>query len=198
MRSALILALLGALLAPATASADPLTDWTAGPSAILDPTYDGNIDLPTMNATVSGNFTVAGWFVDRTAEGWPGADDIQIWLGTMDGGGSMLADAQLNQNRPDVANVEGNPYFQMAGFTSVVPGGAVGQGSQTLSVYAHTPGKGWWYKQVNVTVSPSAAPVAAPAPAAGPVSGPPPILLIETPSGGSSVNTKPLFYTMLG
>ena len=30
--------LMGALLGPASAAADPLTSWTAGPNAILDPT----------------------------------------------------------------------------------------------------------------------------------------------------------------
>src|ERR1700682_4077325 len=96
--------LLGALLGPASAAADPLSSWTAGPRAILDPTYAGFIDVPAMNATVpTGNFTVAGWFVDQTAQGWAGADDVQVWQGTMDGGGKMLAKALFAQSRPAVA-----------------------------------------------------------------------------------------------
>src|SRR6476660_7913567 len=96
--------LVGALIGPGSVLADPLTAWTAGPGAALDNTYDGYIDLPTMNATVpTGTFTVAGWFVDKTAQGWAGADDVQIWQGTMDGGGKLLTKALFAQSRPDVA-----------------------------------------------------------------------------------------------
>src|ERR1051325_526069 len=138
-----IAALIGGLLAPAAASADPLTSWTPGPGAQGDNTYDGFIDLPAMNATVpTGNFTVAGWFVDKTAQGWAGADDVQVWLGTMDGGGRMLARAMFAQSRPDVASATGNPYWAASGFGATVAG--LPGGSQTLNVYVHTGGKGWW------------------------------------------------------
>src|SRR5712691_2018891 len=158
-----LVGLLGALIGPAAVFADPVTAWTAGPEAILDPVYDGYIDIPKLNSTVpTGNFTVAGWFVDKTAQGWAGADDVQIWQGTMDGGGKMLAKATFAQSRPDVAAAEGNPYWAASGFGGVVPAGALAAGQQGLSVYAHTPGKGWWFKQVQVNVSTSAA---APAPA---------------------------------
>src|SRR5256885_16118273 len=94
-----LVSLVGALIGPTSAFADPLTSWTAGPGGILDDTYTGFIDVPSMNATVpTGGFTVAGWFVDKTAEGWAGADDMQIWQGTMDGGGKMRAKAASPQN----------------------------------------------------------------------------------------------------
>lgn len=148
--------LVAALLLPAAVAAQ-VTTWTGGPGAILDPTYDGFIDAPTNGATVSSSgFTVRGWFVDRTAQGWAGADDVQIWQGTMDGGGKLLAKALFAQNRPDVASALGNPYWAASGFSGNVGSGALGAGQQTISVYAHTPGKGWWYKQVNVNVSTSA------------------------------------------
>ncbi len=200
--------LLGALIGPAAVFADPLTSWTAGPGGILDNTYTGFIDVPSMNATVpTGGFTVAGWFVDKTAEGWAGADDIQIWLGTMDGGGKMLAKAIFAQSRPDVAAATGNPFWAASGFGGVVPAGALAVGAQTLSVYAHTPGKGWWFKQVNVTVSGSAPATAAPAPSApapagtAPVSGGAvPILVIEKPASGENINTHSNggLYQMIG
>ena len=184
--------LVGASLGPATAAADPLTAWTPGPDAILDSTYDGFIDLPAANATVpTGSFDVAGWFVDTTAQGWAGADDVQVWLGTMDGG-KMLAKAAFAQNRPDVAAAEANPFWAASGFSAAIPAGALGAGPQTLSVYAHTPGKGWWYKQVQVNVSAGAAPSApAPAAAAPTVSGgAPPVVVIEEPSAGDNIGTK--------
>src|SRR3981081_4703401 len=96
--------LLGALLGPSVAVADPLSSWTAGPGAALDPTYAGFIDVPAMNATVpTGSFTAAGCFVDQPPQGWAGADDAQVWLGTMDGGGKLLAKPLFAQARPDVA-----------------------------------------------------------------------------------------------
>jgi hypothetical protein len=187
--------LLGSLLGPASASADPLTSWTGGPGAVLDDTYDGFIDVPSTNATVpTGNFTVAGWFVDKTAEGWAGADDVQVWLGTMDEGGRMLAKATFAQGRPDVAAAEGNPFFVASGFGTIVPAGALAAGPQTLSVYAHTPGKGWWFKQVQVNVSGSAPATAAPAPAVA--AGAPPVVVIESPTSGQNIATKNPFEMM--
>src|SRR5438128_1797779 len=155
--------LVGSLLGPATASADTFSDWTPGPGAVLDNTYAGFVDVPAMNGTVPiGGFTVAGWFVDKTAQGWAGADDIQLWQGTMDGGGKLLTRAVFAQSRPDVAAATGNPYWAASGFGAVVPGGSLSAGGQALSVYAHTPGKGWWYKQVQVSVSTAAATSPAP------------------------------------
>jgi hypothetical protein len=200
-----LVGLLGALIGPAAVFADPVTSWTAGPGAILDPVYDGFIDIPQANATVpTGGFTVAGWFVDKTAEGWAGADDVQIWQGTMDGGGKMLAKAIFAQNRPDVADATGNPFWAASGFGGVVPVGALAAGAQALSVYAHTPGKGWWYKQVNVTVSTSAPAGTAPsAPAATTPTvsgGALPIVVIEKPASGENINTRSNggLYQMLG
>jgi len=74
--------------------------------------------------------------------------------------------------------------------------GRLGAGQQTLSVYAHTPGKGWWYKQGNVNVSSSApataAPAAsAPAPATTTTSGGAlPLVGFVKPKDGEKVLTK--------
>ncbi|MDQ3810324.1 MAG: hypothetical protein M3336_08540, partial [Chloroflexota bacterium] len=147
----------GAVLAPAAAA--QAAGWQPGPGAILSNTYDGYIDAPQAGATVAANGTIVnGWFVDRSAEGWAGADDIQIWLGAMDGGGRMLARANIAQDRPDVAAALENPYWTASGFSAFVP--AIDAGSQTLSVYAHTPAKGWWFKQVSIVAS-TTAPLAA-------------------------------------
>jgi hypothetical protein len=113
-----------------------------------------------------GSFTVSGWFVDKTADGWSGADGAQVWLGTMEAG-QQLAVASMGQSRPDVAAAEGNPYWGASGFEAVVPVGLLRPGPATLSVYVHTPAKGWWYRQVNVVVSPPSPPPAAASPNAG-------------------------------
>lgn len=177
-----------AIVGPELALADPFSAWTAGPGAILDNTYVGFIDAPAMNATVpAGGFIVSGWFFDTTAEGWAGADDVQVWQGTMDAGGKMLAHLNFAQPRPDVAAVVGNPSATQSGFGGTVPGNSLGTGGQTLSVYAHTPGKGWWFRQVQVNVS-GAAP-SAPAPSTGGGGGLP-VVGIEKPKDGETVLTK--------
>jgi hypothetical protein len=198
----------GAVLAPMPAAAQS-SGWQPGPGAVLDNTYDGFIDVPQGGATVStGGFGVSGWFVDKTAQGWAGADDVQVWLGTQDGGGRMLAKAIFAQSRPDVANALGNPFWAASGFSAFIPSGAVPAGSQTLTVYAHTPGKGSWFKQVTVNASDSApaaaapstpstpsAPGAAPAPVSG---GTAPILVIEAPKGAEVIKTSTSDYQIMG
>jgi hypothetical protein len=73
-----------------------------------------------------------------------------------------------------------------------------------LTVYAHTPGKGTWWKQVTVNASSSApaapAPAAAGAPApAGTVSGGvPPVLVIEKPKGAEIIKTSVSDYEISG
>jgi hypothetical protein len=176
---------------PASVVADPYLSWTAGPGAAGDGSvYNGFIDTPTAYATVpNGSFVVSGWFVDTTAQGWAGADDVQIFQGNMGEGGSMLADASIAQSRPDVANALGNPYYANSGFSATIPNGLLSLGAQTVSVYAHTPGNGWWYKQVPVQVSGSAglATQNTPAAVASAVVVPsptptPPIVIVPTPT----------------
>src|SRR5579871_6887729 len=78
--------------APQAAAQSAGSGWQPGPGAVQDNTYNGFIDAPTNGATVpgSGAFNVSGWFVDTTADGWAGADNVQVWLGSMDGGGTMI------------------------------------------------------------------------------------------------------------
>src|SRR5262245_29519407 len=92
--------------------------WSPGPSAAAaSDTYDGSIDAPSANAVVpAGAFQVSGWFVDRAAQGWTGVDDIQVWLGAMDSGGSkLLAHANLGLSRPDVGAALNNPFWSASG-----------------------------------------------------------------------------------
>ncbi|MBV9542774.1 MAG: hypothetical protein JOY61_00150 [Chloroflexi bacterium] len=185
--------LLGVMLAPMPASADATSTWTGGPGAILDNTYDGYIDRPSANANVAnGNFAVTGWFVDKTAEGWAGADAMQVFLGAMDGGGKKLTDGVVAESRPDVAAATGNAFWAASGFSATIPSGSLSAGNQVLSVYLHTGGKGWWYKQVSVNVT-SAAPASS-APAAAPSTKPSgaalPIVGIEKPKDGEQVPTR--------
>lgn len=185
-------ALLGTMAAPAAAQ-QAGSGWQPGPGAVLDNTYSGFIDQPTNGATVpgSGSFAVTGWFVDQTAQGWAGADQGQVWLGTMDGGGKMLAQLNVAQGRPDVGTALGNPFFAASGFNGIVQGSSVPSGAQTLNVYMHTPAKGWWFKSVNVTGGGAAGAAApAPVPGAGTASGAPPTGSVTAPTEGQNVSAK--------
>ncbi|MBV8718712.1 MAG: hypothetical protein JO020_33255 [Chloroflexi bacterium] len=181
------LTVVAATVSPAMAQS---TGWQGGPGAILDNTYAGFIDIPANGSTVpgSGSFTLGGWFVDQQAQGWAGADNMQVWLGTMDGGGHMIAQGTVAQNRPDVGAALGNPFWSASGFSASVPGSSVPGGSQTLYVYLHTGGKGWWFKTVTVTGGGSGA--AAPAPSGGNTAGGAPTLTITAPTEGQNVAAK--------
>jgi len=193
--AAACLALIVSMAAPAAAQS---SGWQGGPGAILDNTYVGFIDQPSSGAVVpgSGSFVVGGWFVDTTAQGWAGADQMQVWLGAMGGGGKMLANGIVGQNRPDVGSFLGNPFYGNSGFSASVPGSSVPGGPQTLSVYMHTGGKGWWYKTVNVngggaapssgTSSGSSSSTTAPTNASGGA----PVVTVSAPTEGQDVKAS--------
>lgn len=140
----------------ALAAADAGSPWIAGPNAVGDDTFVGFIDLPTPGVTIQRNSTVnvRGWVVDRTAQGWTGIDDVQIYLGLSDQGGSLVTRASIGQRRDDVVAAFGNPFWAGAGFSAAFAEGSLAAGSNVLTVYAHTPDRGWWYKQVEVHVDP--------------------------------------------
>jgi hypothetical protein len=155
---------LGSPMAAMAASAE----WQPGPEAVLDNTYAGSIDVPPSGASQSSNrsVSVSGWVVDRTADGWAGIDNVHIYDGLAGQGGTFLGQATFALSRPDVAQVLGNPFWANSGFALNLTAGSLAAGPHTLTVYAHTPGKGWWFSQVRMTV---AAPAAQPAPASSPV-----------------------------
>jgi hypothetical protein len=144
----LVLALSLAAAAAAQAQALPGGQWSPAAGAAGDNTLVGFVDQPTSGASIAAgaSFTVSGWVVDTTAEGWAGVDGVQVLLGS-----TVLAQAAVGISRPDVANVLANPFFASSGFNAVV-GTALPGGAQTLTIVAHTPGRGSWSKQVSVNV----------------------------------------------
>ena len=167
----LILALAVVVLPAGTALADG--DWLPGPFAAGDNTYTGYVDAPQVGATVDPTvpLDVRGWIVDGSAQGWSGIDAIHVYDG-MAGSGTLLTKGALGGIRPDVATFLGNAFWGNAGFTATIPAGTLSPGPHILTIYAHTPDKGWWYKQVAINV-------ATPAPAS------------TSTSGGSTTATLP-------
>jgi hypothetical protein len=153
---AALFSVLSLLLSTPTLAAPVLGDgWLPGPGALGENTYSGVIDAPVAGArvTASGVVQMAGWFVDRTAAGWAGADDLEIYLGTMSNGGTLLTHALFARERPDVAATFGRPDWTASGWSAIAPTTALVPGNNVLSVYAHSPAKGWWYRQVVLNVN---------------------------------------------
>jgi hypothetical protein len=46
----------------------------------------------------------------------------------------------------------GNPYWLNSGFTASFAEGSLATGGNLLSIYIHTPDKGWWYRQLQLNV----------------------------------------------
>jgi hypothetical protein len=134
----------------ASAQSAPGAGWSPAAGAAGDNTYQGYIDQPGAGANISTAtaFHVNGWVVDTSAEGWAGIDGVQVMLGDR-----SLATGVVGISRPDVASAFSNAYWANAGFDAIVPAGSVPGGTQTLTVVAHTPGKGSWSKDVSVNVS---------------------------------------------
>jgi hypothetical protein len=138
------------------ANADAGSPWLAGPGAIGDDTFAGFIDAPGPGVTVTRNsrVLVQGWVVDRTAQGWTGIDDVQIYLGLQEQGGSLITRASSGQRRDDVATALGNAFWANSGFSASFTDNGLVTGSNLVTIYVHTPDRGWWYKQVEVRVQP--------------------------------------------
>jgi len=145
----MVLALSLSVAIPVQAQSLPGGDWSPAAGATGDNTFVGFIDQPSSGANIAGgaSFTVSGWVVDTSAEGWAGVDGVQVMLGS-----TTLAQAAIALSRPDVAAALGNPFFASSGFNAVVSQ-ALPTGPQTLTIVAHTPGKGSWSKQVSVNVA---------------------------------------------
>jgi hypothetical protein len=149
---AVCLALSALTHSASTVGADAASPWLPGPNALGDDTYTGVIDSPASGLIVPLNSTIVveGWVVDRTAVGWSGIDDVQVYLGLQDQGAPLLADARVGLRRDDVAAALGNSDFTNAGFSISFADNGLVVGSNFLTVYAHAPDKGWWYRQVEV------------------------------------------------
>jgi hypothetical protein len=164
----LALALAGVAPASAQQAASPPPGagaWAPGPAAAGDKNQlAGVIDAPASGATLApGPLSLSGWFVDTTAQGWTGVDDVEIFDGTMESG-RPLGHAQFQQNRPDVAAALKNQFWAASGWSASVSTLGLPAGATTLSVYVHTPGRGWWLRQVPITLRPTQPVPAPPAP----------------------------------
>jgi hypothetical protein len=177
-----ILLLLMSLQVPSALAAT----WQPAADAVGDMTYAGFVDQPAAGTSLTADqaLVVSGWFVDQTAQGWAGIDDVQIYDGLSGLGGAFLGRATIGLPRPDVAQSLGNGFWLRSGFFAVLS--PLAAGTHTLSVYAHTPAKGWWYTQVSVTVAGAA------------VAAAPPVNSLVAPAASEKVSRKLDTFTIRG
>jgi hypothetical protein len=170
--------------------------WQSADGGAVDPAYSGVIDTPANGTAVAASAPIAmrGWFVDTTAQGWAGASDVQVYVGTRDSG-TLVAHGQVGLDRPDVSATLGNPYWESSGWSASVDPSQLTSGQNVLSVYVQTPSKGWFFQQVMVSTSAGSGEILAPAPGA---QGPAPRVEVLTPQEGESVSTSNRTYTISG
>lgn len=126
--------------------------WQAGPGATGPSAVVGLVEVPAIatRVTAGESFDISGWVVDTTAEGWAGVDEVRVYDGLMEGGGTLLARGVVALDRPDVAARLGNPSWSASGFRATVPTPGVGPGTTPLLVYVRTPDRGWWFIPLSV------------------------------------------------
>jgi hypothetical protein len=180
----LYLALALLLASPTTGRA---AGWEAGPEANPGQAdlVEGVIDAPAVGAVVAVDrpLQVAGWVVDTSAQGWAGIDAVHVYVGKAGEGGRFLTAGTVGRSRPDVASALNNGFWTASGFEAVVPAGLLKPGTTQLTVYAHSPDKGWWSRQVDTITTAS-------------LRGP--VLQVETPAPATELKTSKDDYTIAG
>ncbi|MHB1275361.1 MAG: hypothetical protein ACYC0D_05635 [Candidatus Humimicrobiaceae bacterium] len=107
------------------------------------------IDEPTEQKIVQDNFEVSGWALDTKAKLNPGIDSVEIWLDGLPGGGKLLAEGALNNDRADVAQYFGQSQYLKSGYLFKLSGDGVKKGNHVIFVFVHSVYSGWTYSSVN-------------------------------------------------
>jgi hypothetical protein len=169
--------------------------WQSAGTGQVDSTYIGAIDAPADGATIPLQpLDLSGWFVDTSAQGWAGADGVQVFQGPMSSG-VMLAQGEVGRDRPDVAAALNNPFWATSGWTATIDWSRLPVGQVQITVNLHTPGKGWWAHPLMLTVGPTSGEILAPAPGA---QGSVPRLSVFTPQPDEAVSTSNRQYFITG
>src|SRR5919204_6830024 len=148
-----VLAVLASGFALGTAVAHADT-WQATADSRGQVGLTGFVDQPARGATITrgSGFRVSGWVADPSAQGWSGVDAVQLYWGVSGDGGVQIATGLVGQSRPDVPQTTGMEYWGSSGFSIDVSGWDLKPGTNAFTVYAHTPGRGWWALPFTVTI----------------------------------------------
>lgn len=116
--------------------------WTESRLSIAVGALDGpllGVDVPTADAQVGGNVSVAGWSIDRTAASGTGVDSVQVYLDGPSSSGTFLGTPTYGGSRPDVGSFFGSSRFTPSGWVLTWDASRLRQGDRhTLYIYAHS------------------------------------------------------------
>lgn len=112
------------------------------------------LDLPTHGSSVSANFTVSGWAINRFASSGTGVDAVHVWAFKTTGEQTLLGEATLGVSRPDIGAAFGS-QFTSAGFSL---SGTLAAGSYQIAAFMHDTATGTFSlaRTANITVGASA------------------------------------------
>ena len=112
-----------------------------------------NIDSPSKNSSVGGNFEIAGWAADRNSNSGAGINMVHVYDGPANGPQNMLGVANYGIARPDVASALGNGNITNSGFKLTIDVSKLTQGQHTIYIYANNPEIGWKYATLKINVT---------------------------------------------
>lgn len=101
---------------------------------IDDPTHNQLIPQSEKNA-----IHIAGWSADLGVSESPGIDRIEVYLNGPRNFGKFLGQAEYGTERADVANAYGNANYTNSGYSMVLDGSSMEEGSeQSLYIYSYS------------------------------------------------------------
>ena len=112
-----------------------------------------NIDSPSENSSVGGNFEIVGWAADRNSNSGAGINMVHVYDGPANGPQNMLGVANYGIARPDVASTLENANIANSGFKLTIDGSKLTQGQHTIYVYANNPEIGWKYAILKINIT---------------------------------------------
>lgn len=157
-----LVTVLGASTALGQQAPNGPSSLNVGPGAAGDGSQViGHIDSPQAGTPFypGAGIGVTGWALDTSAQGWSGVDRVEVMNGPKQSGGTVLAHGTVGLTRSDVAQVMSLPNAAQSGFQVTVPAKPAltnTAGPQQFYVYLHTPGRGWWWLPLIVTMNASA------------------------------------------
>ncbi len=94
---------------PAAAESELRGNWIGGSDVSGASTYIGRVETPRpgQSITAGANLLVSGWALDTTAAGCSGFDQMEVYIGTRDGGGTRVTSGSVGLERPDITDALG-------------------------------------------------------------------------------------------
>jgi len=150
----------------------PVTQDEEGAEPSADCDVRGIVESPAEGATVpAGPLTITGWAADINSTEGTGIDEVRVSLDADPDQGGVPVSATYGIDRPDIAELLGDPRFTASGFTLAWDSTSTTPGPHVLYVQVHG-NCGWTGTARSVVVAGAAAPTAPAAVATTPATTP--------------------------